>query len=161
MITQRKLTRYTAERLGPCKPTRVIGWPLGMGGWRYRPGRGRVLLVGDAAGLVEPLLGEGLYHAISSGQRAAAAIAASIDVGEEACGRYAKTLRPIQRDLLFCELASTLFYRMPAAGHLLLVSPAASIPLMKGFAMGMSLFDAFRYGYRFWFNARLPNINRG
>ena len=33
----------------------------------------RVLLVGDAAGLVDPLLGEGLYHAITSSQEAASA----------------------------------------------------------------------------------------
>ncbi|MBI3804807.1 MAG: NAD(P)/FAD-dependent oxidoreductase [Nitrospirae bacterium] len=39
--------------------------------------RGRVLLVGDAAGLVDPLFGEGIFYAIRSGQMAAKAISAS------------------------------------------------------------------------------------
>lgn len=38
------------------------------------PGRDRVLLVGDAAGLVEPVTGEGLYFAFRSGRMAADAI---------------------------------------------------------------------------------------
>ena len=37
------------NRLGGPAPTRIAGFRLGMGGWRYRPGDGRVLLVGDAA----------------------------------------------------------------------------------------------------------------
>ena len=43
-----------------------------------RPGplvRGRVMLVGDAAGLVDPVTAEGISHAILSGQLAAAAVA--------------------------------------------------------------------------------------
>lgn len=36
--------------------------------------RGRALLVGDAAHLVDPLFGEGIYYAIRSGQMAAAAV---------------------------------------------------------------------------------------
>lgn len=45
-----------------------------------RPGplaRGRVLLVGDAAGLVDPVMAEGISHAILSGQLAAAALSES------------------------------------------------------------------------------------
>ncbi|SRR5579884_502213 len=37
--------------------------------------RGRVLLIGDAAGLVDPLFGEGIFYAVRSGQMAAQAIA--------------------------------------------------------------------------------------
>ena len=38
------------------------------------PGRGRVLLVGDAAGLVNPLQGEGISQAMGSGRAAAEAV---------------------------------------------------------------------------------------
>ncbi len=38
------------------------------------PGRGRVLLVGDAAGLVDPLSGDGIYEAFTSARLAAEAI---------------------------------------------------------------------------------------
>jgi flavin-dependent dehydrogenase len=41
--------------------------------WRPPPGRGRVLLAGDAASLVNPLSGEGIYYALASGRLAAAA----------------------------------------------------------------------------------------
>jgi geranylgeranyl reductase family protein len=48
------------------------GWlKLGMVG--TNPARGRVLLIGDAAGLVNPLQGEGISQAMSSGRAAAQA----------------------------------------------------------------------------------------
>jgi len=150
-ITRQNLADYAVRRLGRPAPTRITGFPLGMGGWRYRPGRGRVLLVGDAAGLVDPLLGEGLYHAIISGQEAAAAIADAMDTGSDACKTYAKGLMPIQRDLLFAQFASAVFYGLPGMGHLLLTSRLARIPLMTGFSRGMPLLDIFLHGYRFWF----------
>jgi geranylgeranyl reductase family protein len=39
------------------------------------PGRGRVLLAGDAAGLINPLTGEGIYYALVSGRLAGTAAA--------------------------------------------------------------------------------------
>jgi flavin-dependent dehydrogenase len=150
-ITRQDLVDYAVRRLGKPAPTHIIGSPLGMGGWRYRPGRGRVLLVGDAAGLVDPLIGEGLYHAIISGQEAAAAIADAMASGGDACKIYAKGLMPIQRDLLFAQVASAVFYHLPGMGHLLLTSPLARIPLMMGFSQGMPLLNIFLHGYRFWF----------
>jgi geranylgeranyl reductase family protein len=44
---------------------------------RPPPGRGRVLLAGDAASLVNPLSGEGIYYALASGRLAAAAAIAA------------------------------------------------------------------------------------
>jgi len=150
-ITRQDLVDYVVRRIGIPGPTHITGYPLGMGGWRYRPGSGRVLLAGDAAGLVDPLLGEGLYHAIISGQRAAAAIADAMDTGSDACKTYANELMPIQRDLLFAQVASAVFYRLPGMGHLLVSSPPARVPLMTGFSRGMPLLDIFLNGYRFWF----------
>src|SRR5262249_42109752 len=59
----------------------LAGAPMGppLGGWRRlgmvgtNPARGRVLLTGDAAGLVNPLQGEGISQAMSSGRAAAQA----------------------------------------------------------------------------------------
>ncbi len=155
-ITHQDLVDYAVRRIGRPVPTRITGSRLGMGGWRYRPGRGRVLLVGDAAGLVDPLLGEGLYHAISSGQAAASAIVDAMDTGRDACKAYAKGLMPIQRDLLFTQITAAVFYRMPRIGHLLLVSPPARIALMTGFSQGLPLLDIFRHGYRFWLGLPVP-----
>ncbi len=54
-------------------PHRLGGW-LKMGMVGTTPARGRVLLVGDAAGLVNPMQGEGISQAMTSGRAAAEAI---------------------------------------------------------------------------------------
>jgi geranylgeranyl reductase family protein len=69
--------------LGECGRTRPPTRPLGA--WRKMglvgtaPARGRVLLVGDAAGLVNPLQGEGIAQAMDSGRAAAQAILGGLD----------------------------------------------------------------------------------
>ena len=54
-------------------PARLGGW-LKMGAVGTTPARGNVLLVGDAAGLINPLQGEGIAQAMASGRAAADAI---------------------------------------------------------------------------------------
>jgi geranylgeranyl reductase family protein len=67
---------------------RLGGW-LKMGMVGTVPGRGRVLLVGDAAGLVNPLQGEGIAQAMGSGRAAAEAVLAGPG---DAAGRYRRFL---------------------------------------------------------------------
>jgi len=57
-------------------PGGMRGWmiPFSRGEKDLHLGRGRVLLVGDAASLVDPLLGEGIYYALLSGKLAADSI---------------------------------------------------------------------------------------
>jgi geranylgeranyl reductase family protein len=62
----------------PRQPGRLGGW-LKMGMLGTIPARGRVLLVGDAAGLVNPLQGEGIAQAMVSGRAAADAVLAGPD----------------------------------------------------------------------------------
>ena len=50
--------------------------------------KGRVLLVGDAARLMDPLLGEGIYYALRSGRLAAEAILYSKENGSLPSSRY-------------------------------------------------------------------------
>ena len=68
---------------------RLGGW-LKMGMVGTVPARGPVLLVGDAAGLVNPLQGEGIAQALGSGRAAAEAVLA--DPGT-AADRYRAHLR--------------------------------------------------------------------
>jgi menaquinone-9 beta-reductase len=56
-------------------PERLGGW-LKMGMVGTIPARGRVLLAGDAAGLVNPLQGEGISEALASGRAAGEALLA-------------------------------------------------------------------------------------
>lgn len=78
----------------PCK-----GHHLPFGEVRKTPGRGAVLLAGDAAGLVDPITGEGIAYAMKSGQQAALAAAEALAAGApaRALGRYRRKLRPVHR----------------------------------------------------------------
>ena len=56
--------------------------PLSRGRWR--PRAGRVLLAGDAAGLVNPMTGEGIYYAVATGLVAGRATSEALAAGEPA-----------------------------------------------------------------------------
>jgi flavin-dependent dehydrogenase len=66
------MTRYDIPLAG----ARLYGHPLPIYTGRQPIATRRVLLVGDAAGLVDPLTGEGIRFAVESGRLAAAALAA-------------------------------------------------------------------------------------
>jgi len=50
--------------------------------------KGRVLLVGHAANLMDPMMGEGIYYAIRSGQIAPEAIVKAIKEDEKGISGY-------------------------------------------------------------------------
>lgn len=81
--------RFHLHRIGLLEvdvaPVRVLGGWLKMGIVGTRPADGKVLLVGDAAGLVNPLQGEGIAQALASGHAAAAAV---IDRPGDAANSY-------------------------------------------------------------------------
>lgn len=57
------------------------GHPLPYGNALATPCLHRLLLAGDAAGIVEPLFGEGIFYAMCSGAHAASAILTALDSG--------------------------------------------------------------------------------
>ncbi len=68
--------------------------------------KGGVLLLGDSAGLVDPLTGEGIRHAIESGYLAAHCIA------NNQIGQYSNLVNSkIANDLYFAKRVSDFFYR--------------------------------------------------
>jgi len=80
---------------------RIKGHFIPGGDYRRVPGRGNILLAGDAAGLVDSLTGEGIAYALESGQLAADAIAAALAAGrpQTAVRVYSKMLKPIHAEL--------------------------------------------------------------
>jgi geranylgeranyl reductase family protein len=70
--------------------------------------RGRVLLAGDAAGLMDPLMGEGVRHAVDSGQMAAEAILA-----DDLSGYTRRVQREIGADFLWGLRWARAFYEHP------------------------------------------------
>ncbi len=77
------------------------GHYLPFGDFRERPGRNNVLLVGDAAGLVDPITGEGIAFAMKSGHLAAQAAleALAADAPNSAFGLYKVRLKGLHRSL--------------------------------------------------------------
>lgn len=76
--------------------------------------RGRAALVGDAAGLVDPLTGEGIYNAIWSAQLAAATIAEAVaEDSPDLCTYQSAVDQYIAPDLRVARLMSRLFTRFP------------------------------------------------
>lgn len=106
------LAGYMA-RLGTDPELKVKGQFLPFGQFRKVPGRGRILLAGDAAGLVDPITGEGIAHALHSGELAAqAAIMALRDKApDRALDAYAVALRPIHAGLGHARLLRNIMFR--------------------------------------------------
>jgi geranylgeranyl reductase family protein len=89
------------------------GHRIPFGNFEWTPGRGNVLLLGDAAGFAEPLTGEGLAFALESGEIAADAICDALHDGapQLALRRYARNCRwTILSTLIQGRLARRVFY---------------------------------------------------
>jgi len=134
-----QLRRYVQESLERSDLSKIVGCPIGMGGWARKPRRGRIPLVGDAAGLCEPVLGEGIYYAIKSGQIAAASILAELTDGMAAGSVFRSRMRSLQDNLRTEADMARAFYRDPGLGYRALTSPIMEYSLMKGYSLGIPL----------------------
>ena len=86
LLARPTLRGVLGERAHPTEPVRA--WPIPT---RYEPSRlanGRVLFVGDAAGVVDPMTGEGIAQALETGTLAADAVVAG---GRPGSGRARAT----------------------------------------------------------------------
>ncbi len=100
------------DRLAALLPDVDVGAATGLRGhhlplstWRPHPGRGRLLLAGDALSLINPCTGEGIFYAVLSGSLAGAAARHGARAGEA----YAAALRRrLGRHLRHSRVASTL-----------------------------------------------------
>ncbi len=147
-VSRALLDRYTQTKLGVdlrgLAHAHVSGQHLGLGGHAYVPG-GRVLLTGDAAGLVDPLTGEGIHSAVVSGQAAAAAVLETTHAANSAAGpaarelaaAYRHHLQPLQATLAFSHRAARSFYREPERGFKVMRTPLLRGLVLKTYADGL------------------------
>jgi menaquinone-9 beta-reductase len=126
---------------------RLGGW-LKMGLIGTLPGAGRVLLVGDAAGLVNPLQGEGISQAMSSGRSAAEAI-----LGEpgHAADRYRAMLA----------IDHLPYHRITAALQGWLVPRPRAVAAMARLAITAGRSDALSGGWSVFWNELLDGARPG
>jgi geranylgeranyl reductase family protein len=88
--------------------------PLPYGNYLTRPGHDNVLLLGDACGLADPLLGEGIYYAHKSACLAARAIMESYGEPQDVLTRYSHYLnREIIAELKYIRLARQIIFSLP------------------------------------------------
>ncbi len=91
------------------------GSSIPWGGTRERLSSGRVLLVGDAAGLVDPFLGEGIYYALKSANIAATITAKYLAGKLSDVNSYSETIfNEISSDFNAARLVSRLIYCLPS-----------------------------------------------
>lgn len=135
-LTRPMLADYLRRKFGREDYSHFVGHYLGIGGLHYRPTHQRIFLVGDAAGMTDPLSGEGICNAVKSGQAAAQSI---LQAATEPHLAYREALAELHEDLTFCERATHKFYSRLSAGFTALRMPGIKRALMNGYALGMTL----------------------
>jgi len=90
------------------------GHVIPLVGQRTTRQRGPVVLAGDAAGLADPLTGEGISYALASGHRAGVAVLDALHEMPGALPRYDRFVdRTLGRDLRYARAFAALAYRYP------------------------------------------------
>ncbi|MCW2526582.1 MAG: geranylgeranyl reductase [Pseudonocardiales bacterium] len=83
-LTRAQMIQRLQDLLPGVEPQRLRAHKLPLSSGRPRIADGRVLLVGDAQSLINPLTGEGIYYAVTSGALAGqAAVTPDTDPGHE------------------------------------------------------------------------------
>jgi geranylgeranyl reductase family protein len=105
---------YAKQINGNSVPVRVHPVPV-YTSKSHTVARGRVLLVGDAAGLVDPLLGEGIYYALYSGRIAGEIISQNRDSTHNIAELYQHRIdEEIGKELAIAEKLANLIYSFPS-----------------------------------------------
>ncbi len=132
-VMRARLEQYMNERGIPIKGSTFYGHvipSLERPAWRQNRVSGEGwMAVGDAAGLVDPITGEGLYYAIRSGDLASSVILADAHAPSELAQAYRAAIhRDFTEDL---ELASRLAKRIFLGRFLLGTVPERMIQFMR------------------------------
>jgi geranylgeranyl reductase family protein len=138
-LSTQTLFDYAKQRFGSNRLEAIKGYPICTNGFNYKSDSKRILLAGDAAGLAERLLGEGISFALKSGQMAAASIIESKTGSVSAGDLYFNKLKEIQADLRFYDLSAKWFYNFPWLSFKALPIPFIHKRFVKGYADGKTI----------------------
>jgi len=87
---------------------------LPYGNYLATPGHDNILMIGDACGLADPLLGEGIYYAHKSAQAAVKAAIESYYYPNAALSKYTQLLRQtVITDLKFARIGRQIIFSLP------------------------------------------------
>ncbi|MGA2440811.1 MAG: geranylgeranyl reductase family protein [Tepidisphaeraceae bacterium] len=131
-----KLAAFVAAKTGRTISRPIHGHRIPHDGRRARFAWSNACLIGDAAGLIDPLLGEGIYNAIRSGQLAARAI-----IHGNGSGRtdFAGEIDEVRRDLASYDSDTRRFYSNIRRGYRRLMRFPVSRVLINGFSLGLPI----------------------
>jgi flavin-dependent dehydrogenase len=101
-----------------------------------RNGWKNACLIGDAAGMIDPFLGEGIYHAVRGGQLAAEAI---MNAGREGQADFEGAMEEIRLDLASYDSETRRFYANIHRGYRRVARTPLGGILVKGFARGWTV----------------------
>ncbi len=106
------LSGYMARKGLDMKAYKIKGHFLSAGDFRDPPGQNNILLVGDAAGLGDPLTGEGIANAMQSGAAAAKALVAALEgsASQSALQSYRRDYDEITTTLKYARILCWLIY---------------------------------------------------
>lgn len=110
-----------------------LGHHLPLSSWRLKQPDGPVLLAGDAAGLINPLTGEGIYYAVATGVLAGRAAVAALRAGNPVSA--GRRHRVAVRSLLARHLRHT------ALASRLVSAPALVAAGLRAAARDQAVFD--------------------
>jgi flavin-dependent dehydrogenase len=130
---------------------RPVGYPVALGEWRARVAEGRVLRIGDAANLADPLTGDGIGNALASGRRVASVIAGSRDAhaAAQVWQRYCEQeFFPDLRWALVLRRLLTATAAKNVAARVLDIAPALGTRLHRAIFGEVGYRDAWRTGTR-------------
>jgi len=147
-LAKNDLLAYAKHATGAETVEAMVGYPIALGGEFYDARHQRILLAGDAAGMSEPLLGEGIHNALVSGQAAARAVLAAVKDGKNAQAEFRDAIYLTKRDLRACRIAAHWFYDLHFLGLARWFPIPRSKALMKGFAAGLTFREIMRNSLR-------------
>lgn len=127
------MERFHAEVIGKVPLGKVKGHYIPFGDYRKIPGKRNVLLVGDAAGFVEPISGEGIAYAMESGYLASLAVSESMQSGDhnKVLRLYCKKIRTITRDIRYAKAMRYLIFTKRSYKIFIRVFPSSNSLLHK------------------------------
>lgn len=136
------LEQFLSRQESLSGPVSVTGWPIPLPPWSINHvGSSRVLLIGDAAGLVDPFTGEGIYYAMRSGILATTAI---VSGGAQIAERYRKLVREtFESDFRGAAILAGIIHRVPKCWFRALRSHPGAIGALAAVLRGELSYVAF------------------
>ncbi len=143
-LSKESLKQYTLKHLGTDEIDEMLGFPIGTGGEYFSPAKGKLLLVGDAAGLAEPIFGEGIHNGIKSGRAAAKSIIEAITKGEDAGAIYKFWLEAVRTDVWWCRQVARAYYKFIVPAMAVLKRRPVRSVVMEGFSDGLTIKECLK-----------------